>query len=498
MDYQPKTEPFPHQLEIFEATRDLAGHALFLEQGTGKSKIAIDTAAWLYEKGEIDTVITLAPKAVAPNWTYDEIPTHLPDRVAESTLSFLWRTERAKTKAYQASLPDVLAHTGLLWVSMSYDALMTENRKGARPLKGLRRNFKGYEFTKELLKRRVMLIMDESARIKNPGAKRSKRVFAASKHALFTRLLTGTPVSNSPFDVFSQLRCLDAEVWDRRGCASFAAFKAVYGDWVENIRRDTGQRFKTLISYTNLADLHSIVDAMGSRRLLTEVMDLPDRIYQKRRFDLTTKQWSAYRALRDECMVLLDSGELITAPLAITRLLRFQQLTSNYLVDDEGGVVQIEDENPRLKCLRDVLEGVSGSAIVWAKFQKDIDQIAELCAAMEVTAVTYDGRTSAADREVARNSLQDRSARIFIGNPAAAGEGLTLHAATTVIYYNTSFRLSDRLQSEARAFRIGQKFPVIYIDIIANDTVDEHVVRALREKVEVASIVTGDKLRQWI
>lgn len=496
MPHQFKTTPYPHQARLFEDTKDAEAFALFWEMGVAKTKPVIDTASHLFQSGKINGLLVLAPKAVAPNWVLDELPEHMPDDTAARSNVFLWDTSKAGGKGYQERLRSFLEtpEDQLAVLVMSYNGIMTERRPGAK--RGLR---KGKEAAKELLtSRRCLFVLDESARIKSPDSQRAKRVLAAAAYAPYRRIMTGTPVVNSPFDVYTQLRFLNPDVWRGMGCASFASFKTMFGVWVEHERKDNGQRFKTLVSYQNLPALNAVVDRMGSRLLKSEVMDLPPKLYSKRHFEMCPEQHRLYGKLRDEFMVWLDTGEMITASLAITRLLRLQQVTSGYCPTDDGGMVRIEP-NPRLECLMDTVEDVPHQAIIWAKFQQDIDQISEALHAAKRSHVVYDGRTSQSDREVRREKFKKGEAQFFVANPAAAGEGLTLHMAKTVIYYNTSYKLGDRLQSEDRAHRAGMNDqPVNYIDIVAIGTVDAVILRALRTKNNLAAQVTGDKLREWI
>ena len=493
MKYKHKTKPFKHQAAEFKLSRDMKTRALFWEMGTGKSKTAIDTAAWLYQTGKIDCLFVLAPKGVAPNWVYDELPIHLPDAVMKESRIFLWETQKANNKGYQRLLTPLLKHKGLLIVVMSYSGIMTQ-----RTAKAARGTLKGKEFARKLLtQRKCLYVLDESARIKDPSTKRTKRVLASSVYADYRRIMTGTPVSNSPFDVFAQIKFLDPEIWNSIGCRTFAAFKARYGIWVEHIRNDTGRAFSQLVAFQNLDDLHTVVDNIGSRLLKVDVLDLPPKLYSKRYFDMTTEQTTLYQKLRDDFMVYLDSGDMISAPLVITRMLRLQQITSGYCPTDDGNMVLL-GTNPRITLLEDTIEECPHQVIIWAKFRQDIKQIMALMQDMKISAVQYDGSTSPVAREDARNSFQAGVIKVFVGNPAAAGEGLTLHAARTVIRYNVGFKLAETLQAEDRAHRIGQEHPVNYIDFIATGTIDAHIVRALREKQDIAQIVTGDRAREWI
>ena len=196
-------------------------------------------------------------------------------------------------------------------------------------------------------------------------------------------------------------------------------------------------------------------------------------------------------------MAFLDSGDTITAPLALVQLLRLQQITCGFVPTDDGDLEEFGGNNPRLDLLEEICDGLGHKAIIWGRFRRDIDLIMKR---LGKKAVRYDGSTSDDDRAAAKIAFQDPESEIqfFVGNPAAAGTGLTLHQARTVIYASNSFKLTDRLQSEDRAHRIGQEHPVAYIDLIAPDTVDEHIVRALRDKQDIAAILTGDGLKDWI
>ena len=227
---------------------------------------------------------------------------------------------------------------------------------------------------------------------------------------------------------------------------------------------------------------------MGDRKLKSEVLDLPEKIYTRRTFDLNPEQRRIYDKLEKDYPADLNGGSEVTADLAIVRMLRMQQITSGYVGDDEDELVMLGD-NVRMKCLRDVLEDVTGPCIIWAKFSPEIDAIRAMLG--ETDAVYFDGRTSDEDKERAKVRFQkEGSARFFVAKASAAGRGLTLHRAKTVIYASTSFKLEERLQSEDRAHRAGMSNePVTYID--------SYIIRALRKKRDLASEVTGDTLPTW-
>jgi hypothetical protein len=485
MQFNYKTKPYNHQRLEFEQHWDDPIRALFWEMGTGKSKPMVDTSTKLYLDGAIDAVFTLAPNGVHQNWTLDEIPTHFPDEVPHSV--FTWHSMRRKTKRFQNEYTDFLKEPGLRFLAMSYDAIMTEDgRKAAK------------EFLND---HRCFYVADETTLIKTPGSKRTKRVVASGPYAPFRRILTGQPVADDPFHVFSQVKFLDKDFWKRElGIRYFSEFKTYFGIWGSGYNQQQAREFKYLLRHIHLDELRGLLDGLGSRILKEDVLDLPPKIYNKVYFDLPPAQRKVYDQIKKEFMAEFEDGEIATADLAIARMTRLQQICSGYLpADDEEALRPLFDKvNPRLKILREVLETVPRQAIIWGKYNVDIDEIAQLLDKLGETYAIYDGRTSPEDRQKAKRDFQAGRVRFFLGKPSACGRGLTLTAADTVIYFNNSFILDERLQSEDRAHRIGQERPVNYIDIVARKTIDEYIIDNLRRKREISAQVMGDSLGDWI
>ncbi len=484
-----KTKPFAHQLDEFDKSKEWEHRGLFWEMGTGKTKPVLDTIAHLYLARKIEGVLVLAPNGVHRNWVSDEIPAHLPDEVAAQLRVLMWQTKKAKTKWFQAKVEELHAHLGLSLLAISYDGFMT--KEGSRAAKRL------------LTKRRCLYVLDEAQFAKTPRAARTKRVLASGPYAPYRRALTGTPVDDSPFDVYTQGKFLDPGVWKRVGIHTAAEFKVFFGVWEhpelvgKKLAKD-GVR-PQLLKYKNLEILNGIVAELGSRVLKEDVLDLPPKLYTKRYFTMSPAQERIYKELEKESRAELAAAKTVTAQLAITRILRLQQVTSGYVpADDEEHLTTITHPNPRLIELAQLLGEVPHKAIVWAKYRNDVDMIMELCKQKKWEAVRYDGKVDPEGRADSIERFQRGSAKLFVANPAVGGEGITLHAARTVIYYNTTYRLGKRLQSEDRAHRIGQEHPVTYVDLIAIDTVDGKIIRALRAKKNVADLVMGDEIAGWI
>ena len=193
-------------------------------------------------------------------------------------------------------------------------------------------------------------------------------------------------------------------------------------------------------------------------------------------------------------------GKLMTTGSVLVQLMRLHQITCGHFTSDDGDVQEIK--NNRIDQLMEILEEVEGKAVIWAHYRYDIKKIVEAISKKygENSVVTYYGDTSTDDRQKAITKIQDKdsSVRFIVGTPQTGGYGITLTEANTMIYYSNGYDLEKRQQSEARIDRIGQEKPMTYIDIIAEGTVDDKIVQSLRKKVNIATEVMGEKLKDWI
>lgn len=478
LQYQYKTTPFKHQETAFQETSLLESYGLLWEPGVGKSKPTIDTAAYLFLNRKITALVIIAPNGVQRNWISDEIPAHLPDAVRENTLCFVYDPKKAGSVKHTRDREVLLKHNGLAVLAMSYNAAITVN---------------GKKYLKEFLtKRHSLMVLDESHFIKTPGAKRTKSLIALGAYAKYRRVLTGTVATNGAFDVYSQIKFLDQTFWNRKGLSTFTAFKARFGEWFAH-----PLGFQELIKYRDLDILEKHLREISHRLTKEDAgLDLPPVLYAKRYFELSPAQRRAYEGLKAEYITELANGVVIEADSALVRLLRFQQITCNYVSPGQGlPVVQVSEDNPRLDLCMELCEGFSQQAIIWAHFREDVSQI---CKRLGKSAVRYDGQVDDDERAFNKAKFQAGDVQFFVGNPAAGGRGLTLVGAKNQIFYSYSFNLEHRIQAMARADRIGQDVSTTVWDLCALDTVDEHIIRCLRDKFEIAAIINGDMLRSWI
>ena len=471
------TKPYAHQREAFDASADRQCFALFLDMGTGKTKVCLDTIACNFESGKINFALIVAPKGVIANWL-GEIETHLPERIEREVV--LWKPGLTKTK--RAELNDLYTpSSSLKFLLMNVEAFSTK---------------KGVEVAELFVDRfNVFMVVDESTTIKNRKAKRTKAICNVGGGAVFRRILTGSPVTKSPLDLFSQMDFLDSRI------LGFKSFYAFQGRYAVIQRRTMGTHsFNHVVGFRRLDELTDTLDDHSFRVRKEDCLDLPDKVYMKREIELTKEQSDAYAQMKHLALARLDSGELATTKNVLTQIMRLQQICLGHLTDDSGEVHELASN--RLGALLDICDEIQGKALIWATWSMDIRSIAEaLRDRFSVQAVsTLHGETPDSERQKIVETFQDRQSdlRFIVGHPKTGGYGLTLTAATTVIYYSNSYDLELRMQSEDRAHRIGQNNKVTYIDLISPSTVDEKIVRALRDKINVADQILGEKTREWL
>ena len=477
MKYKFKTKPYEHQLTALEKSVDKKEYGYFMEMGTGKSKVLVDNMAMLYDKGKINGALIIAPKGVYRNWLEQEIPIHLASHIKPKMVLWTALTSKTKEKEYQT-----LFETGfdLHVLIMNVEAFSTK---------------KGAEFAYKFLRsHKTLMVVDESTTIKNPSSKRTKAIVTLGKHATYRRILTGSPVTKSPLDLYSQCAFLSDELLDY---TSFYAFRNRYAHMIE--RNFGGRRVQIVGSYQRLEELEQILKKFSYRVMKEDCLDLPDKIYVKRNVDLTDEQTKAYATMKSAALALLK-GKMATAPHVLTQMMRLHQITCGHLKNDDGTITDLK--NNRLNELLDVLDEIEGKAIIWANYIHDIEHITKAIKKKygDDSIIQYYGAIKAEQRQKNIKTFQDpkSKAKFFIGNPQTGGYGITLTAANNVIYYSNGYDLEKRLQSEDRAHRIGQKKSVTYIDFMTEKTVDEKIVKALRKKINIASTVLGDSIKEWI
>ena len=476
MNYRFKTKPYKHQMTALEKSWHKENFAYFMEMGTGKTKVLIDNMSMLYDKGKIDGALIVAPKGVVKTWYEQELPTHLPNHIENVTV--LWQSNI--TKKQQEKLESLFEiETALHILIMNVEAFSTE---------------KGVKFASKFLSsHKTLMAIDESTTIKTPTAKRTKNIIDLGKHAKYRRILTGSPITKNPLDLYTQCEFLDPYLLD---FASYYSFRNRYAEMKTMHLR--GRSIQVVSEFKNLGELSDTVKTFSERVLKEDCLDLPPKVFMKRYVTLTTDQKKLYNQMKEQALAILN-GKMTTTMTVLTQLMRLHQITCGHFTADDGST-QAVDSN-RLNELMSVLEETEGKAIIWANYQLSVGEIIQRIIKEygEDSYVHYYGLTSQEDRQNNIRKFQnDPNCRFIIGTPQTGGYGITLTQAHTVIYYSNSYDLEKRLQSEDRAHRIGQKKTVTYIDLICEDTVDEKIVKALRDKINIASEVMGEELKNWI
>jgi SNF2 family DNA or RNA helicase len=476
MDYKFKTKPYAHQLTALEKSWNKENFAYFMEMGTGKTKVLIDNLAMLYDKGKVDGALIIAPKGVVKTWYEQELPTHLPDHI--ENVSVLWQPNI--TKGHQEKLDTLFEIDSALHILiMNVEALSTE---------------KGVKFaTKFINSHKTLMAIDESTTIKTPTARRTKNIIKIGVNAKYKRIMTGSPITKNPLDLYTQCEFLDPWLLD---FSSYYAFRNRYAEM--KTMHVHGRSIQVIDKFQNLDELSDTVKQFSYRVLKEDCLDLPPKNFVTRHITLTPDQKRVYEQMKKAAMAVLN-GKVTTTMTVLTQLMRLHQITCGYVTADDGSVQEVDSN--RIKELMSILEETEGKVIIWANYQMSVgDIIRNLTKTYgKDSYVHYYGLTPQEIRQENIVRFQtDPNCRFIVGTPQTGGYGITLTQANTVIYYSNSYDLEKRLQSEDRAHRIGQKKNVTYIDLIAEDTVDEKIVDALKKKINIASQVMGEELKDWI
>ena len=478
--YKFKTKPYEHQLEALEKSWAQDTYALFMEMGTGKSKVLVDNIAMLYDRGAVRGALIIAPKGVYKNWTDIEFPVHLPDHI--ETNMVLWSANITNKK--KAELDTLFDDTHKLKVLiMNVEAFSTK---------------KGLDFAHSFLNiflGRALIGIDESTTIKSPTAKRTKNILKIGELAKYRRILTGSPVTKSPLDLYTQCKFLDPF---HLGHTSYYDYRSRYAKMLE--RNFSGRRVQIVTGYQRLPELAKKLEKFSYRVLKKDCLDLPDKVFTKRYVELSEEQKRIYKQMKEMALATLADGKLMSTINVITQLMRLHQITCGHFKADDGTIRNLS--NYRIDSLMQLLEETEGKVIIWANYREDIKNIVNSLkkAYGEASTVEYHGGVDTTLRQENIALFQEKNGptRYFVGNAQTGGYGITLTAANTVVYYSNNYDLEKRLQSEDRAHRIGQTGSVTYVDLIAENTVDDKIVKALRSKINIANEIMGEDINDWI
>jgi hypothetical protein len=466
-----RLEPYRHQREAYETTRELEAWGFFWEMGTGKSKPVIDTAAWLFSKGEIDGLLIFSDKGYYLNWYYDEVPKHIPLNIPHRLV--YWGSSLSRDK--QKEVDDIMVAK-----DDCLDILCVNTEALSFP--------RGVEVVRRFLDSHYVLgVVDESTSIKNVASKKWKNLIKMRDKFAFRRILTGTPMTQGPLDLYAQMEFLRREAL---GFKTFVEFRSYFADMMTIV---VGRaQIPKVIRYKNTDILTRLVMENSSRVTKAECLDLPEKLYETLYVEMTPSQESAYNQMRDQAVIMLDQG-LVTAVNGLTLLTKLHQICQGHVKDDNGNMIDFE--SGKMPILLDLLEKLDGKkVIIWCAFQRDVERVVEaINEKFKETgnyAIDYYGKTSDEDRRQNKDDfVNDPKCLWWVGTPASGGKSHTLVVSHYTVYYSNTFKLEHRLQSEDRNHRIGQTENVTVYDIAVRNSVDIRVIRRLKEKKDVATEV---------
>lgn len=466
--YEPRTRPYPHQIVALERARSQPAFALFMEQGTGKTKVAIDRAGELYSDGKITGVLVCAKKGVHRQWIESQLPEHMG---CEWT-GHCWEASKLRPASSRG-------RGGLEWMSINFDGIKTP-RGEAACLEFVRRH-----------EGKLLIIADETQEIKNARSARHKAMQKLKQAARspYRLALTGTPIAKDLVDEWAQLKWLNEDILGMRYIRSFMNEYCILG----------GFEGRVVIGHKNLERFRARVDPHTFRATKDELGILP-KAYRRWSFELSQAQRRAIDEIKQDLRYRLMTGEICTVQGATVAMLKVQQVSNGFFIGDSGEMHNViaPDRNPRLNALVECIEAYGGKTIVWARFREDIRLISERLRKAGISVVEYHGGTKDAERSSAVESFLDPDgARIFLSNPQAGGTGLNLQGGCNhAIYYSNSFNAIDRWQSEDRIHRIGTNGAVVYTDIVCSYALDKYILSNIKRKKGNSELALGD-IARW-
>lgn len=462
---------FDHQQFYLNTYWNKEFFGLLWSMGTGKSAATIAGATKLFTTDKISAVLIIAPNGVHTNWIKREIP------------------------KFCITFYDAFAHPGYMKACdrAAYDNLC-EHDPTILKFYAINIEALSHESGKQLCldfimghHGKVLMIVDESSTIKTPGSKRTKAVLHLGRLVCYRRILTGTPLTQSPFDIWSQAEFLKPGIFGKY--FQFTHRYAIY----QTIKFGS-RSFQTVKEYQNLSELRQRLLPFCSFIRKDDVLDLPPKLFEIRDVPMTQEQLTHYKEMKNLLMTEFEK-DLITATNGLHKLIRLHQITLGFLTDDNNKVLSIKHN--RLIALKQILDESDGQLIIFTNFRFALLEIENLLVKEKISHVVYHGDIPLDDRQIAIDKFQAGQVKVFLATVQTAGFGLTLTKANLVVYYSNGYSLERRVQSEDRAHRIGTTKPVTYIDLVSPKTVDEHVLSALMSKSDIESNVTN-LLRKWI
>ena len=474
--------PYPHQVKGFELLKARPHFALLCEMGAGKTRMVCMDLEHKIRAGDITNLLVIAPSGSYQNWLGELSAWLAPDIVA-SLYYYTW-VSSAGVKAKRA-FASFLTYKGdrVRVLLMNVEALSRVKLAKDGVVQFLKSG-------------PAEIVIDEAQCIKTPDSLRTKFVLSLAPLARYRRILSGLIAPENPLDVYAPMTFLDKSVL---GFSSYFSFRACYAEMQKIDFNNGAGKVNVVKGYRNLNELQRKISAASFRVRTAEVVDLPPRIYMPLRYvEMTPEQERLYGQMKKWATAELE-GKHVTAQIAANVIMKLQQILCGHVRTEDGELHHVPSN--RLASLLELLEDFGGKALIWAPQPTFLEKIA---GALEKTygpesTVRFWGETSPAARvEAKRRFQEDPKCRWWVSNPSVGGEGNNLTQATLCVYAANSWKNSERQQSEARAHRIGQEHPVTYVDLAVKGSVDEKLIRALRSKMDMSALLSGDIVLRWL
>ena len=504
-DWNFKTQPFDHQRTALEMAMERDAFGYLMDQGTGKTWTAINDMGYQWRKNRIGTVIVACPNSIKEQWA-EQIAQHMPEDIQTNVGIWVSQPNAEQKRAMQTWVHNFEDDDpGLHFMIVNVEALGMPRCE---------------DFLSEIAQSSACaMIIDESTRIKNRMAKRTKAAMRVRKLCAQARIMSGTPVIKSPMDAYAQFAFLDPAILGFKNFWTFRGRYAIMG----------GYKGKQVVSFKHTDELARSIKTASFRVTKDECLDLPPKMYSRRDVGMSGDQKREYERMRNEFLAMLSvpcepcggtgyiyqpsynetvncptcegTATAVSVTIALTQMLRLQQITSGFITDGPEVLHWFTEKPPKIMEVMDIIEdGGDQSFIHWSNFRPEIARLTEELAFRGLPYVEIHGGISEDDRKHARILFQSGDVAHMVANQAAGGIGLDLWQASIANYLSNSFKTEDRIQSEDRCHRIGSEIhdSVSFNDVVVPGTVDVHILRVIRNNRNLSDAIMAGGLKDMI
>lgn len=477
-----------HQTEALAASKGRRFFAYWMGPGTGKTRVTLKDIYRAYDDGLIDATIVLAPNNVKADWVKwehmkenvddeDAVSVHLREELPK-IIKGLWQSgATGKDKKSWAEFEEAInrRHHKLIILAANYEALNVSQF---------------FDFLAAFCKEyRVMIVADESTRIGKPGSRRTKRATKLADTCAMTRELSGTPIVKSPLKMYSQARFLDKNAMPFKSFYAFRNTFCIMG----------GFQGRQVLSYKNLPYLSDLIAKFSYIKNKDECLDLPPRVFLKRRVYMTPEQMAAYKTMREEFFANVREDE-ITANIVLAQQTRLAQITGGYLNKD-GKIIEIipPDRNPKLLEAAQLIEDAPGQVVVWFRFRPELEGMKQLLKPSDF--FEFHGGVPEKDRGAIKAAFKRGDRQILLGTESTGGIGINQFlVADTTIHVSSDYDTEKRIQADDRTHRIGSEIheKITYYDIMVPNTVDVKIHAVLRGDTKLSAKILRENWKEWI